>query len=114
MAKRQRDYKAEYRARVKRARAEGYKGYGQKRYQRARMLKLKSQLEQDIAALVEQYGGETVTFEEVAPNRLRKLDEAKQMGATDEDMKWLYDLARTQDSQFWKAWRELYNKMGTK
>jgi hypothetical protein len=79
-----------------------------------RMQKLKTELDSNLKDLVDMYGGEAVTFEAVAPDRLRKLEEAKRFGASKAEMEWLYELARTQDSQFWKAWRELYGMMGSK
>jgi hypothetical protein len=106
--------KAFYRKRSARAKAEGYRTYGTKRYRLERMHKLKSELDSNLKDLVDMYGGNVVTFEDIAPDRLRKLEEAKRFGASEDDMKWLYDLARTHDSQFWKAWRELYNRMGSK
>lgn len=113
MPKRQRDYKAEYRKRVEKARRQGYTGYGQKRYQIHKMNELRDKVDKDVAELVSQYGGDVVTFEEVAPQRLDKLNLLRNKGATAEQLGALYDKARKNDSSFWAEWRATYERVST-
>jgi hypothetical protein len=110
---RKRDYKAEYAKRVEKARRQGYTGYGQQRYQTAKMRALREKVDKDVRELIDQFGGETVTFEEVAPQRLDKLNMLKERGANAEELQRLYDTAKSKDSRFWAEWRATYERMNT-
>lgn len=112
---RQRDYKAEYRKRVEKARKEGYSGYGQKRHRLQKMEKLRTELQQQRSAMMESLGGgntgDAVVFSDIPPSRMRKIEEAKQWGASQKDLQDLYDMAGEHDSDFWRSWREMYDRV---
>lgn len=100
---RQRDYKAEYQSRIRKARTEGYTGYGQKRY---RQTKAKQQIAASPQTQLQNMFPTAVLFTELSPYQRDRWNRLKLYGVNRNEL----DRLLVAGPDFWKQARPMLER----
>lgn len=106
MARKPRDYRAEYLARNERAKQQGKRNYYSLRKEKERVKKFVGEYERLLGTTPTQIPVE------IPVSRLDKIAMLKERGAEDALISDLMESAADRDSRFWQEWREAYDKTG--